>query len=339
MKSGTLIAILCACIIAGATARAKDGPCPIKIEWKRISDLPQAVGGPAFGWLGRGLIVAGGTYWIEEKDKVWSAEAYRLGREEKSWTVIPPIPIKTAYPCLATFHDTIYIFGGQSADKTNNAETWKLSSFGGSYRWETFVPLPEKLANMQVALIGSTVFLVAGDAGTPPAPNNHMWKIDLASRQPVWTACAPLPGPLRVGVATAAARRKIYAFGGGVAEAYRYEPRADRWERIADLPWPAQWAWAVAYRDRYLIMPGGFIAAEKLAGMMPGTKVDPNGFLSETLVFDSQTQKYWRSDPLPAGIIDYGLARVGDRIYLAGGEDRGRHRQSWLLMGRLSLRQ
>ena len=191
---------------------------------------------------------------------------------------------------------------------------------------------------MQCALIGSTVYLVAGDAGEPPVPNNHVWKLDLASRRPAWAACANLPGPPRVGVAVAACRGRVYAFGGGIADAFQYDPRADRWERIAGLPWPQQWAWAAAWRGRYVIIPGGSIAPEKLGEIAQGTRIDANGFSAEVLVFDIQTQKYWRSEALPAGIIDYGLVLEGDRIFLAGGEDRGRHRQSWLMIGKLSLR-
>jgi hypothetical protein len=66
--------------------------------------------------------------------------------------------------------------------------------------------------------------------------------------------------------------------------------------------------------------------------------MDENGFVSDVLVYDTATGRYSFSTPLPKGIIDYGLARVADRIHLVGGEDRGKHRESWFLTGVLSIR-
>lgn len=337
MKPGILVALLCACIIAGAAARAKEEPCPIKIEWKRISDLPQAVGGPAFGALGGKLIAAGGTYWTGDEQKIWSADAYAYNPARGVWETITPLPEKAGYPCALSFGEALYVFGGQSAKETNNQGTWKLSRAGDSFKWEAFTNLPEKLANMQAAMIGSTAYLVAGDSGEPvPAPDNKVWKINLAAKNPKWETCVPLPGPKRTGVSVTASGGKLYAFGGGVSEAYRYDPKTNQWESIRALPYPSQWAWAASYKERYIILPGGFVSKENLQAVKPGTRIDENGFISEVLVYDTKTGKYFFSDPLPKGIIDYGLARIGNRLYLAGGEDRGKHRESWFFKGVLS---
>ncbi len=326
-------------LVGMVAAIAQDAACPLTIEWQRQADMPKAVGGVAFGMLGDAIIVAGGTTWIDETQKLWLPDAFAHDAATDQWKPIPAMPRPAGYPCAVSFRDALYVFGGQTAKEVNAAETMKLHKTGGTFQWEPFVPLPEKLANMQPALVDSTAFLVAGDAGEgTPAPNNHVWKIDLAAGTPEWKRCAPLPGPNRTGVATAACGGKVYAFGGDVVSACCYNPASDRWDPLPDLPFPVYWAWAVSWQDRYIILPGGFVSKQNWGPATSGLHMDANGFVSDVLVSDTATGRYSFSNPLPKGIIDYGIARVDKRIFLAGGEDRGKHREFWFLTGVLSMR-
>jgi len=333
-----LAALLALCLWAG-TLHAQEAMCPVGIAWERMGELKQAVGGPAAGVLRGKFIVAGGTSWLDGETKIWSNEAHVFDLRNDAWEALPPIPAKSGYSCAVAFKKALYVFGGQSAKDTNGRSVWRLGRTGDSWDWQTFVDLPENLANMQAALIGSTAYLVAGDAGQGvPAANNAVWKVDLGRAHPEWKKCAPLPGAMRTGVATTACSGKLYSFGGGILDACVYDPERDQWERIADLPYPSQWSWAVSFKDRYILMPGGFVAKEKTAAVPAFVHMDANGFIADVLVYDTRTGKYSFSNPLPKGVIDYGLARNGDQIYLAGGEDCQKHRESWLMRGTLSLR-
>jgi N-acetylneuraminic acid mutarotase len=328
-----------ALLMAAFAAGAQDTACPVTIDWQRRTDMPKAVGGAAFGPLGGVLIAAGGTTWIDETQKLWLPDAYAYDAATDKWGAIPAMPRTAGYPCAVSFRDAFYVFGGQTAKEVNTAETLRLRKAGEIFQWEPFVALPEKLANMQPALVDSTVFLVAGDAGEgAPTPNNHIWKIDLAAATPEWKSCAPLPGPNRTGVATAVCGGKVYAFGGDIVSAFCYDPVLDRWEPLPDLPFPTYWSWAVSWQDRYIILPGGFVSKPNWGAATSTLHMDENGFVSDVLVYDTATGRYSFSTPLPKGIIDYGLARVADRIHLVGGEDRGKHRESWFLTGVLSIR-
>jgi N-acetylneuraminic acid mutarotase len=328
-----------AVLAATLNASAQNLSCPLTIDWQRRTDLPKAVGGAALGPFGETVIVVGGTTWVDESQKLWIADAYAYDGGADKWKVIPIMPRSAGYPCAVSFEGALYIFGGQIAKDVNTAETLKLQKKGDTFQWKAFVPLPEKLANMQPALVNSTAFLVAGDAGdSTPAPNNHVWKIDLAADTPAWRSCAPLPGQNRTGVATAVCGGKVFSFGGDIASAYCYDPAADRWEPIPDLPFPVFWAWAASWQDRYVILPGGFVSKQNWGTATSTLHMDANGFVSDVLVYDTGTGRYSFSNPLPKGIIDYGITRVDNRIHLVGGEDRGKHRESWFLTGVLKVR-
>ncbi len=331
-----------ALLIAGmvnATAFAQSADCPIRITWTRIGELRQAVGGPAFGAVADLLIIAGGTSWRDPDHKIWSGEACTYDTARGEWGTLPPLPHGIGYPCAVSYHAALFVFGGQLAKDTNCSDAWTLGRNGDAWTWNKFAALPEKLANMQAALVGSVAYLVAADSGEKlPSPDNKVWKIDLAEEEPSWKRCAPLPGPMRTGVATTACDGLLYAFGGGIRESFVYDPTGDTWKKIQDLPYPAQWSWAVSSQDRYILIPGGFVAKEQAGSAPSSVHVDAEGFIADVLVYDIKRGTYSFSDPLPKGIIDYGVACVGNRIYLAGGEDKQKHRESWLLMGLLSLR-
>ena len=65
----------------------------------------------------------------------------------------------------------------------------------------------------------------------------------LAASGPHWSTAAPIPEPIQETHA-AVLHGKIYIAGGidradrATAVGYRYDPAANRWERIADLPAP-----------------------------------------------------------------------------------------------------
>ena len=139
---------------------------------------------------------------------------------------------------------------------------------------------------------------------------------------------------------------KVYVFGGAVPtpvhggsgncdEAYVYDPGANRWERVMNTPYAASWWWATVYADRYILLAGGHTWSGLVTAKGRATS-DQYGFIPEVLVYDTETGTYSLSDPLPMGIIDNAFVRIGDTLYLSGGEDAPRHRASWLRIGEIA---
>jgi len=350
MRNALLLATAFAAFLAAGPLCAEEISGPVRIQWRRGPDLAQAVGGPAAGVLGGKIIVAGGTFWENAEKKFWIGKAAAYDPSADAWTSIPDIPQDTAYSCAVTTADAVYVFGGASKENTWS-NTWKLVTDGDSFAWQPFVPMPVPLCNMEAALIGSTAYVVAGtkngnDLAT--SVDNNVWKIDLAADEPKWEAVIPLPGPLRCGAAVIACAGKLYVFGGAVPtplhggsgnsdHAYVFDPETNQWTRIKNTPYPGSWWWAVTVADRYIIIPGGHLWSSLVTAKGRPTS-ESYGFMPETLVYDTKTGAYSLADPLPMGIIDNGFVRIGDTVYLTGGEDAPRHRAAWLMVGKISLR-
>lgn len=348
MNKTLFFVVALSAFLTAAPLRAQEPAGQLRIEWRRGPELAQAVGGPAAGVLDGKFIVAGGTFWENAEKKFWIGNASAYDPEANAWVDIPDIPQNTAYSCAVSTSDAVYVFGGASKEKTWT-HTWKLVKEGDLVAWKPFVPMPVPLCNMEAALIGSTAYIVAGtkngnDFAT--SVDNNVWKIDLAAEEPQWSAVVPLPGPLRCGAAVASCGDKLYVFGGAVPSpvhggsgntdhAYVFDPKTNRWTRIKNTPYPGSWWWAVTHADRYVIVAGGHLWSSLVTAKGRPTS-DNYGFMPEVLVYDTKTDTYSLSDPLPMGIIDYGFVRIRDTLYLVGGEDAPRHRASWLVIGKIS---
>lgn len=351
MKSariGLLVGVMA--LLAQGPLCAEEAAGGLSIQWRRGPDLAQAVGGPAAGVLGGKLIVAGGTFWENAEKKFWIGKASAYDPKADAWADIPDLPQDTAYSCGVSAADAVYVFGGASKDDTWT-NTWKLVRQGDLFAWKPFAPMPVTLCNMEAALVGTTAYVVAGtkngnDLAT--SVDNNVWRIGLAADQPKWEAVVPLPGPLRCGAAAVSCGGKLYVFGGAVPtpvhggsgnsdHAYVFDPEANQWTRIKNTPYPGSWWWAVTYADRYIIIAGGHTWSALVTAKGRPTS-DNYGFMPEVLVYDTKAGAYSLSDPLPMGIIDYGFVRIGDTVYLTGGEDAPRHRAAWLMIGEVSLK-
>ncbi len=129
--------------------------------------------------------------------------------------------------------------------------------------------------------------------------------------------------------AIAALGGQIYVFGGcsmpssgqvlNHAEAYRYDPRKNIWTPLHSLPAATRGLSAVAADDRHIYLLGGY-----------GTT-----FSAEVLVYDTQSDTYQHSIPLPVPLMATAFVRDGRTLYGAGGEDRQKSRSARLLVGEL----
>ena len=130
-----------------------------------------------------------------------------------------------------------------------------------------------------------------------------------------WSAAAPLPGPVQE-LSAAVLRGKIYVAGGfdrtgaPTAAAFRYDPAANRWERVADLP--------AARHHMPLATVGDTLYA---VGGLSQTTFVPEG----TLWIYREDQNRWEpraSLPAPRGAS--AVAVVNGKLLVAGGWGVGR---------------
>ena len=126
---------------------------------------------------------------------------------------------------------------------------------------------------------------------------------------------------------------KIFLYGGtgpadgattDFADAFCYDARRDRWEKLAPLPGPRRGAAGIAIDERYILIIGG------CRGGKDGLRM-----LDEVLAYDTRENRYHPCTPLPfAALCQQAVIKDG-RIYVIGGEDRPRHRTDRVAIGRV----
>jgi len=138
---------------------------------------------------------------------------------------------------------------------------------------EALPPLPVAVSNNAVAGLkaGRRYFVVSfnglGQGKSPGDTLARTFVFDSRSRE--WTEAGPVPGGAgRLASAAAAARGRVYVFGGyTVAEdgteqstpwTHEFNPRTGAFEERAAMPVPVDDAVAVTYADRYIFLISGW---------------------------------------------------------------------------------
>ncbi|MBU0608391.1 MAG: hypothetical protein KKI08_10935, partial [Armatimonadetes bacterium] len=279
---------------------------------------------------------AGGTTWRGGK-KYWlhDIRAYDLAADR--WEDVGRLPEPIGYAVGVGTGDSLCVLGG-SDGKVGSARCYRLRLGRGGLSIGRLPDLPEPRVYAAGAHIGGTLYVVGG--GTDPnqlgTAATTLFALDLAAPERGWKTLPPLPGPARVIHTAAAARGRLYVFGGcrldaqkvvrNLADAYCYSPRTNTWQRLPDAP-ASNRAWTAAGDGAgHVLLFGGFTATtEECAG-----KGDDFGFTAEVLRYDPAAHTYSPAGKLPAPNACAAPVRYGDRLMLCGGEPVKKQRADWV---------
>lgn len=304
--------------ILGAHALAGE-----RIDWRRGPDLPSARDHLGCGVVGGMFVVAGGAYWQDET-KHFSAECIAYSPKTRKWTSLPSLPKGSAYGASGIYRDELLIAGGLD-DTGALTQCLRLTKKG----WKRLVDLPHPIAGAHGAVVGDKFIVIAGAPGFDEAglkaAYRTMLELDLAHPK-AWKE-RPLPSGFArgTGAATAAIGDTIYVFGGYGVQADgtlgnfgdAWSLRNGVWKRVSDMPAKVRWATAVALDSRYIGIFGGY----------------GKDFLADAYLYDTLRDVYVKSSSLPAAVCNAAGGIIGDTVYLAGGEDKQRHRSAALVTG------
>jgi N-acetylneuraminic acid mutarotase len=178
--------------------------------------------------------------------------------------------------------------------------------------------LVEGVESVLLVLVGGTGYAVGtpggavvaiADSNPEPTPSPAEWK-------------AHAPSPVaRFESGSAAIDGKLYVFGGydknilAMTRSDAYDPAADRWTRIADMPQPTTHA-GVASDGPYVYFAGGFVGERSFQTT------------ANVWRYDSRTNGWAAVEPLPAQRAAGGLVRVGRELHFFGGTNAN-HRQDY----------
>lgn len=277
--------------------------------------LPKSMGGQAAGLVDGVPVVTGGNDWVAGPKKVWRNTTYvfRNGR----WSEGPELPRALAHPAFAHDQNGFYVAGGSDSDH-QFADVFRLASLGPSTRWEKLTPLPVAVSSAAGACLQRRFYVVSGETGGDMT--RRMWSLDVREPGASWKPCRDVPGTPRTLAALVAVGKHLYLLGGvsnwtpltPMAECLRYDPAADTWERMKDLPFSG-YAWSASPVDGAHVL---------LAGCADG-RIRPDIWLLnlEKVSASKVGNAILQTTTAP-------LLRIGDHEWwLLGGEpDSNRHR-------------
>ena len=297
------------------------------IEWSERQPMPRAAAGGAAAFLGKELVIAGGTAWDGDV-KLWLQDVQVYNPVSNRWSHGPKLPEPLAYGPFTSSATGLEIFGGTDG-KTVHRTSWKLDAAKKS--WVQTGSVPADVLLGRAARVGDSVFLFGGcpDAADLTACSDAVWH---RNGDGMWRRVSAIPGGALAMLAIAVSGSAIYIFGGcsmapggkvtNHTKAYRYDSSANQWKSIRELPAGNRGLSAVASGESSIYLFGGYTDSE---------------FTSDVLLYDVGKDTYRRMNPMPVGLLGIEFVSNGRKMYGAGGEDRMRSRSARLFEGTISV--
>lgn len=343
MRTAFTLCLLCCTAAYGAD----------RFVWENLPPLPRGLGGQAVGVHNGTLFVAGGSAFDtppwDGGAKRWFGEVYTLEPGAAAWTTAAPLPEPRGYAAVTSV-DTgpragVYLIGGADGGRHFDS-TVRLTA--SAVTDGALPPLPGPRAMAGAALVGTRLYLVGGSAA-PDAASAYadVLTLDFGAESPAWESVAGFPGPGRILPAVTARDGALYVFSGAeltagpdgspsrryLNDAYRYTEKGG-WQTIAPMPRPAAAASAVPYGQNHLFVLSGDDGA--LFDQTAALGADHPGFPKEVLAYHPVTDTWAALGAMPEGLVCTGAVVLGNRLIVAGGEDRPGHRSSSVMAAALT---
>ena len=251
--------------------------------------------------LGR-IVVVGG--FLETGANSRRVDAYDPARDE--WARLPDLPVSVDHAAAASARGRLVVVGGYGADRQPLRAAFLFDGSG----WRTLPPPPEeRAAAAATATAGGTVWVVGGRTRDGLATTTLA--LDLRTLR--WRVVrGPRP---REHLAATALSGKVYALGGRLAgydtnfaTVEAYDPRANRWRRLPDLPSARGGTGAAAVAGRIVSVGGE----------------SPQGTDRAVWTLRPGTRRWLRLPDLPTPRHGLGVVGLGGRVWVvAGGPEPG----------------
>jgi hypothetical protein len=195
--------------------------------------------------------------WVASENRLFvvggavPASLAMLDFTRRGWTDLPDLPAPLRDASAAILPDGgLMVVGG----RRNGEPVQEVIALDAEWRaWSHRAPMPLPQSNMAVAVHDGLVYCFGGhDTGL-----QNVLIYDPAAD--AWAFGAPIPAPVSHGAA-AAVGDAIYLFGGQADGqqvghlAYRYDPAADRWDPLPDMPLAGEEMSATVVADRIWVV-------------------------------------------------------------------------------------
>ncbi len=236
------------------------------------------------------------------------------------------LPVPRLEPGVTALGQRLAVVGGFDTSQTAGLDvTTRVDVFDTfAQTWSQLPDAPVARHHVQLAAIGTTLYLLGGLDGAPDANNNYpargdCYAIDTGEASPAWRAIASMPAGFERGsAAVVVAAPRIYLFGGAattdaVATNLYYDTVSDTWGMaLPDLP--AKRSHPAAMRR----VDGGFVVAGGLAGLASDTAVADVYQLPTDQQIPTGAWVTGTAMPVERGGCAYGVLQ--GKLICAGGE-------------------
>ncbi|MEU5913534.1 S8 family serine peptidase [Micromonospora sp. NPDC047527] len=224
--------------------------------WAGIADLPTAVYDNAAANLDGKVYSVGGGGGSGQERKAW-----RYDPDTDVWTALPDLPTARSKPVAAAVGGKLYVIGGWGADDETVASVDVFDPATNSWSTVAGASNPFPVAAAGGAVAGGKAYLVGGCLDSTCTDSDRLVVFDPATGS--FQTGAAYPHPVSWlscgGIGSA-----VYCAGGtggsDYTDAHRYDPAADAWTRLPNLPvdlWGSQHTAA----GGLLVLAGGVTAA------------------------------------------------------------------------------
>jgi N-acetylneuraminic acid mutarotase len=232
-------------------------------QWSKLPSNPMPVHHGAAVGVGRKFYVFGGFRLPDSGKSNWYPvnNAWVFDLDSQTWSPLPPMPTPRGALAAEAVGGKIYVIGGARIPDGMNMPD---GLYGGgptellgtnemfdteTNTWKTLRPMPTPRNHHSVAEVGGKIYAIGGRVGScfSNGWSSNVWvneEYDIASD--TWTSRAPMPSA-RSGTAVAVLNGRIHVLGGegwiddfgGVFRTQEaYDPKANRWTRLARMPTP-----------------------------------------------------------------------------------------------------
>ena len=295
------------------------GVCPL--QWIAKANLPLPHRNGKAVSSGEKIYFMGGYCPATEEE--YESSNYEYDPQKDSWTAKAKIPVGRSNFALASLGHKVFVIGGDPVLPNNDLYLTDEN------RWEGLAPLSIPRQHINCGIIGDKVYVVGGRGviRDPSAPEDSEQRVPIMITPTVeifdiaennWALGHPLP-EARDGVQVAVVEGKLYAIGGAhdqrkggtISSAFeRYDPEANTWESLPDLPFP-------------ILEPGIAVVGENVFVLGGSTLENGSQTASEKVCFYDVRRKQWgMASSLPKRIQFAAVAVIDDRIYVIGGCDK-----------------
>lgn len=294
-------------------------------EWEQIANAPFAQF-EGQGVEANGKLYVFGGFINGALDVTTQFAAYDPGTD--SWASLANAPQPLTHANHVVDGDNIYVLGGYVGDHPGGStdEVWVYNITTDT--WSAGPDLPEDRAGAGAAILGRTLYYYGGatrlqDDVNSTVDHGDLWTLDLGATSATgddsatWaTGLADMPAP-RNHMAGVELNGLLYAIGGQTGEneftgnsdlVHRYDPVADVWTRVADLP----------------IEIGHITASTFTANgrIFVITGVTENSVSTDTIyMYDPATDTWSSLPPAPAKAQSPIAVHLDGKLYVVGGDE------------------